>query len=471
MKLGLHFYITDPSLPQKDGVNLAHENITTLMTNLEHKGLEVIFHDFNELLQLSIDDARIKLQELDCIISNVGPHAHYYFWLREVCGLNFRIIRDVRTAIWSSYLLQEHLIAALIRPTDTLLVASNYTQAIYHKIFPHLKSAITIKCYPLTISFPSERPKKKKSSQNGVFTIGYIGRLSEDKNFPQLIDLIVSLNKYGLRHYRLMACGDVHSESCQPTYILNRLKLELGEGDFFVYESARSHDQIWRLFDKFDLMIFPSTSNLETFGRVLVEASFAKVPVICSDHAAAGELVPSQNLCSVAYKTELEFSTHFDHCLGFISTKEIEKRVLQSSIALSDCFEEYAGHGELLLNIIQCSDNKSLSKMVNKPTLSLNQQRLVNSICCNMPERLTKSIALLNIKKMLKWFIELQNPHLPSRRMVVEKLSRLSCYPDRSAKFSTKHMQTSGNFTNVGGIDIELCHVVCFYPYFRIEKL
>ncbi|MCB1819631.1 MAG: hypothetical protein KDI77_17065, partial [Gammaproteobacteria bacterium] len=100
--------MTDPLLTQKDGVNLAHENIATLLRGVGKEQLLVRFHDFNRILT-DQGYALDVLSNTDCVVSNVGPHAHYYFYLRERFDLDFRILRDVRTAIWSSYLLQEHL--------------------------------------------------------------------------------------------------------------------------------------------------------------------------------------------------------------------------------------------------------------------------------------------------------------------------------------------------------------------------
>lgn len=469
MKVGIHRYTTDPSLPQKDGVNLAHENITTIMAR-HHDGFEVVFHDINDLLKLEISEAKSRLENLNCIVSNLGPHAHYYFWLREKCNLNFRIIRDVRTAIWSSYLLQEYLIAPLIRPYDTLLTASYYTQAIYHKFFPSLKNSITVKCYPLTVSFPKKIPYKKKSNVADVFTIGYIGRLSEDKNFPQLVDLIISLNKKKTKHFRLLACGDVHSESCSPDYVSNRIKLELGDGDYFVYKTSRPNDEIWNLLSSFDLMIFPSTSNLETFGRVLVEASYYKIPVISADHAAANELVPKKNLCDVMYKTDKNFSAHFDHCLGQISIADVENKILKNNIKASKSFEEFESHTELFLKIVKNSDDKALYKCVETPPLSFNQKKFVDSLHLDIPKPLSKSSAMKKISEISLWFLKLQQSKSALKLQAVNQLIQLSQHPERSKNFLEKHMQTQGDFTNVGGIDIELCHILKFYPSFTIKS-
>jgi hypothetical protein len=159
MRVALHDYRTDPALSQKDGVNLAHENIALLLRQAAGPhagGLDVRFHDLNQLLA-DPAQARAALDGVDCVVSNVGPHAHYYFRLREQLGARFRIVRDVRTAIWSSYLLQEHLCAPLLREGDVLLAASAYTRTLYRQLYPHLQHHPIRRCYPLTVGFPSRR--------------------------------------------------------------------------------------------------------------------------------------------------------------------------------------------------------------------------------------------------------------------------------------------------------------------------
>ena len=96
-------------------------------------------------------------------------------------------------------------------------------------------------------------------------------------------------------------------------------------------------------------MIFPSTSNLETLGRVLIEASYARVPVLCSDHAAAGELVAPGGLCCVEYRQDETFTTHFDHRLGSISISDMIEVIRQQTFGVSDCYERYDRHPGLFL--------------------------------------------------------------------------------------------------------------------------
>ena len=71
---------------------------------------------------------------------------------------------------------------------------------------------------------------------------------------------------------------------------------------------------------------------------------------------------------------------------------------------------------------------------------------------------------------MARWFIDLQRKGDPVREALLAQLAKLSRYPDRTASFLSKSEATNSDFTNVGGIDIELCHITRFYPSFRIER-
>lgn len=465
MKITLHDYATDPSLPQKDGVNLAHENIASVLRNSQEAGFEVCFHDFNRLLA---EDryAREVLGGADCVVSNVGPHAHYYFYLREKLGLDFRILRDVRTAIWSSYLLQEHLCQPWLRKGDVLMVASNYTRGVYEKIFPHLSSQKVIRCYPLTVSFPELAPRRQRTG--GTFTLGYVGRLSEDKNFPEVVELLIALNRRRPGQYRLLACGQIHSPACDPVRIRRHIRAALGDSDCFEYLPARPHCDVWELYQRFDAMVFPSTSNLETLGRVLVEASHAGVPVICGEHAAAPELVPAASLCKVAYRRQQTFMTHFDHSLGEVDVEEMARSVMSHQLRAASCHLEYASHPEKLLALLA---DVSRHGTVGEEKLALTQAQrdFIEWLEVRMPTPLDKSQAESLVSSLIPWFLELQASCTRSRQERIARLREISRFPERTARFIRKTDGSRADFTDVGGIDIELCHVIGFYPEFELR--
>lgn len=467
LNVTLHEYITDPALPQKDGVNLAHDNICALMRSQLGKSLDVVFHDFNRLL-VDDDYARNVLETADCVISNVGPHAHYYFHLRDRLGLNYRIFRDVRTAIWSSYLLQEYLCAPLLREEDVLMVASHYTRGVYEKLFPHLKDHPCFLCYPLTVNFPDKAPPRKRKTEDETLILGYIGRLSEDKNFPDLVALLIELNRANTRKFKLLACGDVHSPSCAPDYIQSQVNNALGDGDFYEYLPARPHREIWNLLTLFDVMLFPSTSNLETLGRVLIEASYAGLPVVCGAHAAAPELMPTASLCQVTYDYDKSYSAHFDHRMGKIEISELAEKIVLGKLEASRCHENFLKHPRKFIEALhlKAAEISAMDPLVLEPA----QQALIKAIEVELPPPVSVDTVKPLIETMTAWFLGLQNKDSPEYPELASQLLERSTYPQRTQSYLTKSALTRADFTNVGGIDIELCHIARFYPHFSMKK-
>jgi glycosyltransferase involved in cell wall biosynthesis len=465
LRIGVHDYRTDPLLPQKDGVNFAHENISALLRSARGSGLSIEFHDFNALMA-DLDLARDTLGGLDCVVSNIGPHAQYYFWLRETLGLDFRIVRDVRTAIWSSYLFQEHLLAPLLRPGDTLMVASHYVWAIYRHMFPHLAEFPAELCYPLSVCFPRPRPAERAALPADEVTIGYLGRLSDDKNFPEIVELLIRLNREAGsdKRYRLLACGEIHSATCAPERVEARIASELGEGEWYEYLPARPNEEIWDLLERFDMLLFPSTSNLETFGRVLIEAAYGRVPVIAGRHAAAPELVDETGLCAVDYAREHAFSAHFDHQLGRVDLAEMARAASSGALRASAEYERYADHPQAFLAMVQSPPPLA------DPALTPSQAAFIAALDVDLPPLPTHDEAMEWLPEHADWFVDLQRKGTPEYQAKMARLLELSRYPERTERFIGKSATTSGDFTNVGGIDIELCHLRGFYPEFSLRS-
>lgn len=468
MKLALHNYRTNPSLSQRDGVNLAYTEIATLLARDRDRNVEVQFHDFPRLLA----DERYayeQLVDIDCAISNVGPHAHYYFYLREKLGLDFRIVRDCREAMRSNYLLQEYLIQPFLRADDALLFVSSYGQLLFESFFPHLLSSNSAVCYPFVSSFPRhQRSTRADGRGSSPFVIGYVGRLSEDKNFPQLVDLVVDLNRSRPGGYRLVAVGDVHSPSCDPERIARRVRQEVGCLDCFEYHSPVGHTDVWRYYETFDAFVFPSTSNIETLGRVLIEASYKGVPILASDHAAAADLIPSDALVPVQYRTNQQWSTHFDFPLGEVNLGQLIEKFDAPRLVQSDCWRLYASHAKDFLSIITSHGLPDADRMSVRPDSRsplLGRVRLMG-----MPE--SRAIGAMSplIDEMRAWFVDLHSTDPGTRGRRLAALRAMSLYPDRTHRYGMKVNAGVGDFTNVGGIDFELCHVARFYPSFDLAR-
>ena len=467
LRISLHYYITDSLLPQRDGVNLAHENIRDLLNDQpSENGLEVSFHDFNSLLKCD-HYALEQLKDCDCVISNVGPHAHYYYYLRQKLGLKFKIIRDARTSLWSSYLLQEYLIAPYLRDSDILLVASHFTQYLYEYLFPHLKGYSIEICYPLFKGFPNILPPKATNSRNKqTTTIGYVGRLSDDKNFPDLISLLINLNTSGCGKFKLIACGDVYSNSCNIPTIKDRLIKELGNDSNFEYLPARSNKHIWEVYNQFDILLFPSTSSLETLGRVLIEASYAQIPILTGSHAAAPELINESSLCNVNYFYDRNYKTHFDHSLGKIDISALYEKIINKDFELSQCHLKYVLHSSKFFDLLKNSSMSSDKYIEN--SLHQKQVDFVQSISISIPKIQDIYTNQLSIELMSQWFLDLQDTKSYAWPTKVKQLLKMSPFPERTQRYINKSIITNGDFTNVGGVDIELCHLLGFYPSFSL---
>jgi len=99
------------------------------------------------------------------------------------------------------------------------------------------------------------------------FTIGYVGRLSPEKNVRLLAEIERGLIAAGLRNYRFLAIGDgserawlaTHMQRCETPGILRGIELA-------------------RAYAGMDAFVFPSETD--TFGNVVLEAMASGVPAI-----------------------------------------------------------------------------------------------------------------------------------------------------------------------------------------------
>jgi hypothetical protein len=470
VRVTLHAYQSDPSLPQRDGVNISQAEIVAMLRQLATPDIRVEFHDFVRLCS----DRRYAvdvLSQTDCVLSVVGPHAHYYHHLREQLGLEFRILRDVRTALWSSYLLQEALCQPLLHPGDALITPSRYARGLIRRILPHLRT------HPIVV-FESMFAAGETTAGSGVsgrrrhrqMTLGYVGRLSEDKNFPQLVDLLIRLNRDRPRGYRLLACGHVHSPSCDPRVLQARIRSLTGHSDLFEYHPARDHAEVWDLYHRFDAFLFPSTSNLETLGRVLSEASRCGVPILASEHAAAPELLPAEALSPVRYDLGTWYPTHFDYPLGSVDIDDMGRKLHEGALVTPDCHRNYPNDPAFLQDILLLSRLEGSGATAGGDDLTRTQRGFLDLVeVAGLNEYRDPAHAQDVIGDLAAWFTALQCRSSPDYQQRLTQLLRRSRFPERTQRFVGKSRLTRGDFTDLGGVDIELCHVARFWPQFRLR--
>lgn len=120
------------------------------------------------------------------------------------------------------------------------------------------------------------RPQAKQTFPKRPFTIGYIGRLVEEKGIDLLIDAVARLE--GDFRLRILGSGPFRSQ-------LQAMVQELGLGSKVIFDPPQPSAAMPKYYHGLDVLVLPSRTRKnwkEQFGRVLIEAMASGVPVIGS---------------------------------------------------------------------------------------------------------------------------------------------------------------------------------------------
>ena len=462
LRVGVHRFQTYEGHPGRDGANLAYDETLKLLMQCPEIALEL--HDIVTLFG-DYDAARCVLRRCDVVVAAVGPHAYIYFYLRERLGLSFRIIRDVRTALWNGYLLQEVLIGPYLRSYDSVIYSSAYSRDLFRKIFPNVSHNSQHVCYPLLNWFPQQAVAARRRIHNDMFTIGYVGRLTPDKNFFQVLDLLVALHRRLPGYFRVRAVGEGRPPLGYPD-AARRLGPAI---DYYEWYPPVSPRNIWREYATFDALFFPSTSTLETFGRVLTEALNARLPVLASSHGACSELLAPEALLQTKYYTDRLFTAHFAAPLGAIKVEEAVDRLIGGAVIYDDRgLEKYRNDGVRYISIVLYG-NQSDDTPYRSGTIQ--QSDFVRRLNVYGLKRLS-SIGEADevIRRMRRWFLILNRRSANYPLVLLELLTR-SNHRRKTLEFIGRSVRLGEDFTNIGGIDLQLSHLIRFYPQFSISPV
>ncbi|MFH1849270.1 MAG: glycosyltransferase family 4 protein [archaeon] len=270
----------------------------------------------------------MRPQRQDTVLANIGPFGFIYHYLRQRHNLHFRIVRDVQAPLLSSYLFCENICSTLMEDYDAVLFPSEYARQLYIRLFPRLNCNNTFVCYPILHRFPEQQTRHRTRRK----TIGCIGRLSEDKNIDQLLEAF-----FGMNDFDLVLCG----HQVQPYLKENIVRMMRNRG----LEESRIEftetSSIWEILDRIDILAFPSTSSVESLGRVIMEASHMGIPVVAANHAASPELLPGSNLLHVAYNNG-PVSLENPKPLGTVSVEELRDKLKTSqAIGSNDYYHDH----------------------------------------------------------------------------------------------------------------------------------
>lgn len=109
----------------------------------------------------------------------------------------------------------------------------------------------------------------KRLREDGAFLIGYVGRLTPEKNVRRLAELEEALIESGARNFRFLIVG----EGSEREWLERRMRRAKFTGVLRGEALARAYSSL-------DLFVFPSQTD--TFGNVVLEAQASGVPCLVS---------------------------------------------------------------------------------------------------------------------------------------------------------------------------------------------
>ncbi|MBP2478629.1 glycosyltransferase involved in cell wall biosynthesis [Crossiella equi] len=298
MTTHLHDYRAPVTDGIVDGAILMHREMARAMVARQN----VALHDLTQG-----PDCLRAVRDGDVVYAGSGPFAHLYHLWRERSGVDFRIVREVHTALWSGYWLQDELCAPLVRPGDLALFPTEYTRQLFAHNFPSVRPDTSAVVYPFLDRLGSHAPVPTPAP-GSTLRIGYLGALSEAKNFDQVLDVFGRVHRETGGAATLLYAGKPNDPKWTEENIRDRVAAFGVPASAIASAGILRQDELPAFFGAVDVLLFPSTASRETLGRVVLEALSFGVPVLAADVGPAVELLPERNLVPTRLSTGTELT-------------------------------------------------------------------------------------------------------------------------------------------------------------------
>lgn len=136
----------------------------------------------------------------------------------------------------------------------------------------------------------------RRTRESGPFTLGYVGRLTVEKNVEMLVRLEQQMIRSGMTGFRFLIVGQGGSEPWL------RAKLKSAE-----FTGVLQGKELAEAYANMDVFVFPSQTD--TFGNVVLEALASGVPAIVTGAGGPKFIVRNNETGFVAFR-ESEFGQY-----------------------------------------------------------------------------------------------------------------------------------------------------------------
>ena len=143
-----------------------------------------------------------------------------------------------------------------------------------------LKSVLALPCHLMNRGVDTDlfSPERRKRPEQAGLVLGYVGRLSLEKNVGVLPGIAKQLEQAGFANTRFVIVG----QGAEEAYL--RTDLERAE-----FAGVLRGEKLAEAYADMDILLFPS--HTDTFGNVVLEALASGIPAIVSAHGGPKHIV------------------------------------------------------------------------------------------------------------------------------------------------------------------------------------
>lgn len=243
-------------------------------------------------LSFRYKNIRATLQELqpDVIFLYEEPYSYValqmMYWKRKICPNAKFIFYSWQNLDCRYSFLRRQIESYVFRHSDMAIAGSKDVEDVlrlhgYGKEIRRIPLAIDPMDFP-ALTDANERTLLRNELALSTFTIGYIGRLAQEKGLTDLLQALALLPRHC---WQLLLIGSGNDEA-----ELRQLAEQLQINERIHWIPYVKNTEMYRYYAAMDVFVLPSRTTRdwkEQFGRVLIEAMVCGVPVLGS---SSGEI-------------------------------------------------------------------------------------------------------------------------------------------------------------------------------------